>query len=243
MVPPQQKLNKMKDLISVFAYCPDNHRKKVLQDLLNQLQPLRNKFEIMVVAHSPISDLSYDLIDHYYYDSSNKLLFDFDVRKKHWFTNSLFDINTSLVYPPSTHLAIYSLLYYTLNFAKFRGFEKIHCIEYDININDLDLFSDVSNTLNSYDSVMFKREEDGWFFGTYVAFTINNFPDEYFKYDETAILEELRNSETKMSEYLTEKLLKVNGRTIYFEPITKLDPTNIFQNSEGLIKCIVLNMI
>ena len=72
----------MKDLISIFAYCPDNRRKKVLQDLLNHLQPIRNRFEIMVVAHSPISELSYDLVDHFYYDSSNKLLDDFDVRKK-----------------------------------------------------------------------------------------------------------------------------------------------------------------
>jgi len=63
----------MKDLISVFAYCPDNRRKKVLQDLLNQLQPIRDRFEIMVVAHSTISELSYDLVDHFYYDSSNKL--------------------------------------------------------------------------------------------------------------------------------------------------------------------------
>ena len=53
----------MKELISVFAYCPDNHRKKVLQDLLEQLQPVRDKFEIMVVSHSQISELSYDLID------------------------------------------------------------------------------------------------------------------------------------------------------------------------------------
>ena len=35
----------MKDLISVFAYCPDNHRKKILQDLLTQLQPIRDRFE------------------------------------------------------------------------------------------------------------------------------------------------------------------------------------------------------
>ena len=31
----------MKDLISVFAYCPDNKRKKVLQDLLDKLKPLK----------------------------------------------------------------------------------------------------------------------------------------------------------------------------------------------------------
>lgn len=235
----------MKDLISVFAHTPDNHRKKILQDLLNQLQPIRNKYDIMVVSHSSISDLSYDLIDHFYYDSSNKLLEDFDVRKKHWFTNGIFDINSTLVYPASTHLAIYSLLYYTFNFANFRNYKKVHCIEYDINLTDLNLFDDVSSTLNSYDTVMFKREEDGWFYGTYVAFTMNKFPKEYFTYDEKSILDELRNTETKMSEYITEKLLKVNDRTIFFEPITKLDPTNVFQKvdnhmNDELMWCVPL---
>jgi len=223
----------MKDLISVFAYCPDSHRKKVLQDLLNQLQPLRDKFEIMVVAHSPISELSYDLIDHFYYNASNKLLHDFDVRKKHWFTNSLFDINSTLVYPPSTHLAIHSLLYYTFNFVKFRGFNKVHCIEYDINLTELELLSDVSSTLNEYDTVMFKREEDGWLYGTYFAFTMNDFPEEYFVYNEEKILEQLRNTETKMTESITDKLLTPNGRTIKLESISKLDPTYVFQKVDN----------
>jgi hypothetical protein len=223
----------MKDLISVFAYTPDNHRKKILQDLLNQLQPIRNKYDIMVVSHSPITDLSYDLIDHFYYDSSNKLLEDFDIRKKHWFTNGVFDINSTLVYPASTHLAIYVLLYYTFNFAKFKKYNKVHCIEYDINLTDLGLLNDVSSTLDSYDTVMFKSEKNGWFYGTYVAFTMDKFPKEYFTYDEKNILDELRNTETKMSEYITEKLLKVNGRTIFFESITKLDPTNIFQKFDS----------
>jgi len=235
----------MKDLITVFAYCPDNHRKKILQDLLNQLQPIRDKFEIMVVAHSSIPDLSYDLIDHFYYDASNKLLVDFDVRKKHWFSNHLFDINSTLVYPPSTHLAIYSLLYYTFNFAKFKGFNKVHCIEYDINLVDLNLFNDVSSTLEDYDTVMFEREDDGWLYGTYFAFTMNNFPDEYFIYDEEKILDQLRNTETKMTESITDKLLTPNGRTIKLEPLSKLDPTNTFQKvdnhmNDELMWCVPL---
>jgi len=223
----------MKDLISVFAYCPDNRRKKVLQDLLNQLQPIRDRFEIMVVAHSTISELSYDLVDHFYYDSSNKLLVDFDVRKKHWFSNHLYDINSTLVYPASTHLAIYSLLYYTFNFSKFKKFNKVHCLEYDINLNNLDLLDDVNSTLDNYDTVMFKRERDGWLYGTYFAFTMNNFPNDYFVYDEEKILNQLRNSETKMTECITDKLLTPNGRTIKLEPLSKLDPTSVFQKIDN----------
>ena len=235
----------MKDLISVFAYCPDNRRKKVLQDLLNQLQPIRDRFEIIVVAHSTISELSYDLVDHFYYDSSNKLLVDFDVRKKHWFSNHLFNINSTLVYPASTHLAIYSLLYYTFNFSKFKKFNKVHCLEYDINLNNLDLLDDVNSTLDNYDTVMFRRERDGWLYGTYFAFTMNNFPEDYFVYDEEKILNQLRNSETKMTECITDKLLTPNSRTIKFEPLSKLDSTSVFQKIDNhmnneLVWCVPL---
>lgn len=222
----------MKDLITVFAYCPDDHRKKVLNDLLNQLQKFRVKFDIMVVSHSKILDSSHDLVDYFYFDKNNKLLYDFDLRKKHWFSNEIFDINSTLVYPPSTHLAIYSLLYYTFSFAKFKNYRKVHCIEYDINLSEENLIFDVNDSLDSVDTLMFQRD-DGWIYGTYFAFNLNNFPDEYFVYDEEKILETLRNTETKMTETITDKLLTVNNRSIKLEPISKLDPKGIFQKVDN----------
>ena len=80
---------------------------------------------------------------------------------------------------------------------------------------------------------MFKREEDGWLYGTYFAFTMNDFPEEYFIYDEEKILEQLRNTETKMTESITDKLLTPNSRTIKLESISKLDPTYVFQKVDN----------
>jgi len=97
----------MKDLISVFAYCPDNKRKKVLQDLLDKLKPLRDRFDILIVSHSPISEISYDDIDYFYYDKNNTLLDDFDLNNNFWFKNNTFNVNSTTVYPKSTHLAIF----------------------------------------------------------------------------------------------------------------------------------------
>jgi hypothetical protein len=64
---------------------------------------------------------------------------------------------------------------------------------------------------------------------------MNNFPEEYFIYDEEKIINELRNSETKMTEKITDKILTPNGRTILFKPLSKLDPTNIFQKVDNHI--------
>jgi hypothetical protein len=218
----------MKDLITVFTYCPDNERKKVLRDLLSQLNVIRDKFDILVVSHSQIPDLCYDNLDYFYYDKNNKLLYDFDLNNNFWFKSESFYVNSTTVYPKSTHLAIYNLLYYTFNFAKHKGYNKVHCIEYDINLTDVKLFNLVSSHLDDVNTVMFKRE-DGWIFGTYFAFTIDNFSDEYFLYDEEKILDTLRNSNSKMTENITPLILTSNNRTIHFEPLSVLDPTGIYQ--------------
>lgn len=222
----------MNSLLVVFAYCPDDHRKKVLYELLLKLQKKRKEYDILVVSHSDISQNSLSLIDYFYYDSDNRLLQDFDLRKKHWFRNKGFIIHSVLVYPPSTHLAIYRLLYYTLSFAKFHKYKKVHCLEYDINLSNENLILEVDKKLDEFDTVMFKRD-DNWIYGTYFAFTMNNFPDEYFVYDENGILERLRKAITRMTEEVTHNILTPNNRTIFFEPIHKLDPQGIFQKVDN----------
>jgi hypothetical protein len=96
----------MKDLITIFNYSPDNKRKEILHNLIVRLQSIRDKFDILVVSHSSISDISLGLIDYFYYDSNNELISDFDLTNKFWFRESEFVINSSLVYPINTHLAI-----------------------------------------------------------------------------------------------------------------------------------------
>jgi hypothetical protein len=218
----------MKDLISVFAYCPDNNRKKVLQDLLEKLQKNRDKFDILVVSHSEISEMCYDNLDYFYYDKNNKLLYDFDLNNNFWFKSDNFYLNSTTVYQKSTHLAIYSLLYYTFSFAKHKNYRKVHCIEYDINLTDENLINNVNLKLDYHDNVMFKSE-GGWVYGTYFAFRMNNLPEEYFTYNEDSILKTLRDSDSRMTENITPLLLTSNSRTIHYEPLTVLDPTGVYQ--------------
>lgn len=218
----------MKDLITIFTYCPDNNRKIILQELLDSLKSIRNKFDILVVSHSQIPELCFDNIDYFYYDKNNTLLKDFDLNNNFWFKTDSFYLNSTTVYTESTHLAIYNLLYYTFNFAKHKQYNKIHCIEYDINLVDNNLFDYVSKKLDENDTVMFQRE-DGWIYGTYFAFNMNKFPDTHFIYDEKNILETLKNSDSRMTENITPLVLTPNGRTLHLEPTSILDSTGIFQ--------------
>ena len=68
-----------KDIIVISAYCPNLRKEGKLQDLVENLQGLRNKFDILVVSHTPISKEICNKIDHFYYDSQNEMLTDFDL--------------------------------------------------------------------------------------------------------------------------------------------------------------------
>lgn len=216
-----------KDLITVFAYCPDFERKKILQDLLSSLQNKRDNYDIMVVSHSPISDLSVEMVDFFYYDRQNKLLTDFDLTNKFWFRAEILTVNTSLIWPSSTHLAIYRLIYYTLNFSKFMGYNKTHFIEYDIKMDDYKLIDEVNSKLDEYDTVMF--QEDGWVWGTYFASNNHNFDASDFIYDEKKILNELNDVENRMTEYVTPKLFSIKDRTIFYYDVERIDSQKVCQ--------------
>ena len=63
---------------------------KILLDLVENLQGLRNKFDILVISHTPISKEICDKIDHFYYDSQNEILTDFDLTYMAWFKSENF---------------------------------------------------------------------------------------------------------------------------------------------------------
>jgi len=224
MLEHRQKKCKMKSLVSIFTYCPDTDRKLILLDLLKKIQNIRNDFDILVVSHSDLPDGIVDLCDFSFIESDNKLWYDFDFRNKFWFKTDIFNAYSSLIYPFSTHLSIYSLVHFTLNFAKYKGYKKVHCLEYDINIRDVNLIRNVDDKLNEFDNVMF-RSDDGWVHGIYFAFTTEKLPDQYFTFDLSFIQNEILKVETRMTEHYTPKFLSVNDRQTYFEPVHSINET------------------
>jgi hypothetical protein len=115
-------------------------------------------------------------------------------------------------------LAIYSLLYYTFNFSFHRGYKKIHFIEFDINLEDINLIDKVNEDLNDNDTVLFHGDNE-WALGVYFASTLNGFNAERFKYDRESILKQLTQSDSRMTERVTPVILckdrKVKYRSVY----------------------------
>lgn len=222
----------MKDLVCVFTYCPDQKRKEVLFELLKKLQEIRDKNDILILSHSPIPEMCYTLCDYVFVENENHLIESFEHRNKFWFNTEILSIESSLVYPPSTHYAIYSLIHSGLSFANSRGYIKMHCIEYDINLDDITLIEHVSVKLNDYDNVMFMAD-NGWVFGTYFAFKTNNFPNDYYKHNKKNIIDSICVTTNRMTESYTPKFLSVNNRKTYFESLEKLDKFEIYQKIDN----------
>jgi len=213
----------MKDLISIFTYCPDDRRKKILYSFLESVQHLRNRYEILLVSHSQVPDLCFGMVDYFYYDSKNELITDFEYTNKFWFREGSLAINSSLVYPVSTHLAIYRLVYYVMNFSKLMGFKKVHFIEYDIKMDNIGLIDGVNDLLSEKDNVMFIDDEDGWVSGVYFATNTEKWSIDESMYDENKILDELKKVENRMTEYVTPKFLMGQNRNILYRKIEEID--------------------
>lgn len=213
----------MKDLIVIFAHCPTIDKKKILEDFLFSLQEKRKKFDLLLVSHSEVSDLTTHLVDYFYLELDNKLLRDFNLTNKFWFKSGSMSVYSSLVFPFTTHLAIYQLLYFSLNFAKFKGYKKIHCIEYDINFNDLSLIDGVNSLLDQEDAVMFQDLNSKWVYGIYFAANINRFDFEDFIYNEEEIINQLKNSDSRMTETITPKIIIKDNSTIKYLDISEIN--------------------
>ena len=220
----------MKDLITIFNYSSDTRRKQILHDLILDLQDLKEDFDILVVSHSSISDITLDLIDYFYYDKNNELLTDFDLTNKFWFRSGEMAINSSIVYPFSTHLAIYSLFYYAFSFAFHRGYSKIHFIEFDINLKDINLIREVNQDLDENDGVMFQGSSE-WTLGVYFASTTEGYTEDFFKYNKEKILDQLKESDSRMTERITPVIL-CKDRKIKFREYLDLNENEIHQKSD-----------
>ena len=226
----------MKDLIVIQTYCPDSKRKLALHSLVQNLQKIRDKYDIMIVSHSPISELSMEYVDYVYIDNDNYLITDFDLTNRFWWSNKNFTVASSLIYTRSTHYAIYSLIHYALNFSKFKNYKKIHFIEYDV-VLDTDLINRVNEKLDTYDNVIFSREGRLKMAGGYFAIKTDNFPKIYYTHNKEFILNDLRLIDNKMTEDYTRKFIKINNRSTYKFPLS-YDTIIDSHENDGLMWCV-----
>jgi hypothetical protein len=205
----------MKDLILITAYCPDDNRENILRDCVYSLSKFREKYDIMIVSHTPIPVDIQKQVNYCFYDSKNEILTDWDLLNRPWFSPS--DgraIHSSFLSKKNTILAIWRMFILGFANAKNLGYTKVHQIEYDCKIvDDTEILSN-SELLGSYDSVVYfdlKPDVENLLFGSFQSYYIPTMSNFLLELDEEGIKEYVRTSDTKSPEVLLYRILS-NGK-------------------------------
>ena len=215
----------MKDIILVTAYCPDYPKEQKLRKLVTQLSKFKDTFDVMVVSHTPIPSDIQKNVNLCLFDDKNELLTDWDLICQPWFSpNNDRRIQSGLLSGRNTHLAIFRMLILSFSLLKNIGYKKVHVIEYDSEINNIDELKDNGKLLDSYDSVYYIENSDitidEILFGSTFSFHIDKLPDSLLILDEDEIKNTIRNSRSKGPEKITRKLIEKSGN--YFQKNAKV---------------------
>lgn len=231
----------MKDLILIGAHCPDDEREKYLSHLVDQLQNIKDDFDILICSHIPIPKYITKKVDFVFYDKNNDLISDLDYMNQPWF--SPFEgltILSTLISETSTYLSVYRLLISGLGIAKIYGYEKVHYIEYDTQMNDLNEIKVHSQLLNDYDWVAIKKEERGyelnidWPIGNFQSFKIKSVDRLFTEFNRNELLNILLKSPNKTNEKITYDIMTLNSNKPYLRNYdTELSNKNIFNLSRN----------
>ena len=229
----------MKEIIYIVDY--SNTLEKQI-NLLNLIKGInREVYDVCVSSHCVLPEWIIELCDYYFYDKNNDLLYDPFIKPFKYYQSNTFNIKYKPINNKSAHiLAILRLNYSTLTFLKSLGYNKIHKIEYDTKIKNLDEFKNNSQLLDTYDAVLYFQETFNnsinnplWASGSLFSFKLFSFSFKELSYDRQKILDILyiKNNETFMTHmdpgaYSQEKTayeLFWKNKNTYKKPSTQLD--------------------
>jgi hypothetical protein len=95
------------------------------------------------------------------------------------------------------------------------GYKKLHHIEYDCEINNIDEFTNNSEILEEYDSVVYidsQENVDDILFGSFQSYFVPTIDNFLINLDEIKIIEMIRKSPSKSPELMLQKILQKSGK-------------------------------
>lgn len=205
---------KNKSLILIGAYCPDYERQTLLKNLLKSLEKTKQHFDILISSHSKINDDMLNEVDYFFYDKSNKLIYDLDYINQPWFSPKEGEtLYSTYITGYSTYLTVYRLFISGLGIAKTMGYKKVHYIEYDTYFNSTNELYENDRLLDTYGAVNYKKEYKNfennlqWGIGNFMSINLNKVNNIFLEYDEEKLLNLIRNHPSKTNERTTEEIL------------------------------------
>lgn len=196
----------MKDLFLITAYTPDIQRKEILRKFVKSID--KKVFDIMVVSHSSIPLDVIDNIDYFIYDSKNPLLTDIEHKYSMFYTMNNFQIVSTENRPFNHALAALKLVTLGLSTARNEGYTKVHCIEYDSEIESDSEFIENSQLLDKNSLVYYKTDYSPYLISFPVSFNLNTINEKWFQFNLEELKEWVKNDPFKTIESYEMSLLE-----------------------------------
>ncbi len=212
----------MKSICLIASHTPTKEKQDALRKLVRVLKKEQKDIFLISHSHTP-SDIISD-VNYYFYDSENEFLFD-DIYKG-WYFIPLYGntIVTKDVIKQSTSLLPCTRnLFFGLHISKMLGYDVLHYLEYDMEINDISIIDENTNLMSEYDGVYYltKRgfgDEHYHLFGPYSVYNLNSYSFEELLWDRQKILHEFENPyNNTLVEKVTESLLIKNKNFLSFD--------------------------
>ena len=102
--------------------------------------------------------------------------------------------------------------------ARNLGYDKVHHIEYDCEINDMGELIDNSNQLDDYNSVIYVDTQptvDSILFGSFQSYFLPNISEKLINLDEEWIKQSIRDAASKSPELMLQKVIESSGKVLY----------------------------
>jgi hypothetical protein len=204
-----------KDLIIISAYCNTPKKEDELRNLVEFLAKEKTLFDVMVVSHTPIPiDIARNC-EWAIYDKKNERLEKPECIGPSWTTGEGFEINSIYAcpgIPGSYHVSIWRMMATGNSIAKMLGYEKVHHIEYDTEISNLEELYENSRLLDSYDVVKYTTGADGVMLGCYMAYCLSSVSDLIKEVREDEWIKLTANAFFKNPETLLESIITKDVR-------------------------------
>ena len=188
----------MKDLFLVTAHVPDNPRKEILRNFIKSIN--REIFDIMVVSHSNIPVDVIDNIEYFIYDSKNPLLTDIEYKYNMFYSSEDFKIVSTENRPFNHFLAALKLVTLGLSTARNEGYTKVHCIEYDTELESDVEFLENSKILENKSLVYYQTDHIPDLISFPVSFNLATISEKWFQFNLKELKEWVKNDPFKTIE-------------------------------------------
>jgi hypothetical protein len=199
----------MKDLILIAAYCPKIEQKEMLIKLLQNLNTIRDRYDIMLTSHTILDNYFLEYCDYFYFDKTNPVLNDIEYRN-----HAFFDLhNGNIIWSNytnngNTYLTILKLIIPAINLIKSLNYKKMHYLEYDCKFHNSEEIDENSILLDKFDCVVYENSIHKMMMGAFSSFSVNNIISLWENYDENKLKKIIEESYPKTPERITFKYIE-----------------------------------